>query len=54
MWERMLFAFAFRIFLCFPLEVGSMRYFKKAAESVEVCNQERIMKVCFWYNSRHE
>lgn len=28
----MLFAFAFRIFLCFPLEVGSMRYFKVAAE----------------------
>lgn len=27
-----LFALAFRIFLCFPLEVGSMRYFKEAAE----------------------
>ncbi|OMF24541.1 hypothetical protein BK133_22750 [Paenibacillus sp. FSL H8-0548] len=27
-----LFAFAFRIFLCFPLEVGSMRYFKQSAE----------------------
>lgn len=26
------FALAFRIFLCFPLEVGSMRYFKQAAE----------------------
>ncbi|CAM4499899.1 putative membrane protein [Paenibacillus endophyticus] len=29
----MLFAFAFRIFLSFPLEVGSVRYFKKAAEN---------------------
>lgn len=27
-----LFALAFRIFLCSPLEVGSMRYFKQAAE----------------------
>lgn len=26
------FALAFRIFLCFPLEVGSMRYFKQSAE----------------------
>ena len=28
----MILAFAFRIFLCFPLEAGSMRYFKRAAE----------------------
>ncbi len=26
------FSLAFRIFVCFPLEVGSMRYFKQAAE----------------------
>ncbi|MFX3633191.1 MAG: DUF975 family protein [Candidatus Pristimantibacillus sp.] len=29
----LIFALAFRIFLCFPLEVGAMRYFKQAAEN---------------------
>jgi uncharacterized membrane protein len=28
----LLFALAFRILICFPLEVGSMRYFKQSAE----------------------
>ncbi|NIK77710.1 putative membrane protein [Paenibacillus castaneae] len=34
-----LFALAFRIFLCFPLEVGSMRYFKQASEHEADLNQ---------------
>ncbi len=28
----LIFALAFRIFLCFPVEVGAMRYFKQSAE----------------------
>lgn len=41
----LLFALAFRIFLCFPLEVGSMRYFKQVAE-----NEANLNNLGFAFN----